>query len=68
MVEDPKKVVREIVAQLGKREAQSVLEAQKVNKSTAEKLAGGRYSSEVGFLLAQKIYRAHEIVQRKQSA
>lgn len=68
MVEDPKELVREIVARVGKHEARELLEEADVNESTAEKLVGGRYKSEVGFLLLQKIFSAHAAAQRKRSA
>lgn len=68
MVKDPKDVVREIVASVGRREAEALLKKCKVNPSTAEKLAGDRYESDVGFQLALKIYKALESVPGKVSA
>lgn len=67
MVKDPKEVVQEIVAAVGRAKARELLERQKINESTAEKLVGGRYVSAVGFLLHQKIERARAALD-KQSA
>jgi hypothetical protein len=68
MVMDPKEAVAELTSLVGKREARDILERFKVNESTAEKLVGGRYKSEVGFLLLQKIYKALEAAKSKRSA
>lgn len=58
MLKDPKKAVQELVEQVGKAKARELLEKAKVNESTAEKLVGGRYVSEVGFKLHLKIDKA----------
>lgn len=68
MIRDPKEVLKEVVERVGKRAARELLLNLKVNPSTAEKLVGERYEWDIGFLLLQKIYRAHEITFKKEKS
>jgi hypothetical protein len=55
---DPKKLVLELAKQIGKGEARRLLVEEGVSTSTAEKLVGERYESEVRGLVRAAILRA----------
>jgi hypothetical protein len=63
MNDDPKNVVKDIVALVGKHKAVLLLMGEDVSASTSEKLVGGRYESEIGQLVRKAILRAHEAAQ-----
>lgn len=58
MAKDPKKIVEEIVKQVGKRQAQKLLVEADISNSVASKLVHGLYPSRVGVLVGAAIERA----------
>lgn len=64
MEKDPKKAIKEMIAQVGKRETLRLLVIEGCSPSTAEKLAALRYDSDVGTLLSRAIIRAHEALKK----
>lgn len=60
MVKDPKKLVTEIANRVGKHGARRLLVDEGVSTSTADKLVGNRYVSEVKELVRNAILKAYE--------
>jgi hypothetical protein len=60
MVKDAKKAVMEITSRVGKHGACKLLVGEGISTSTAEKLVANRYANEIGQLVRQAIFRAHE--------
>lgn len=60
MIKDPKKLVMEIADRVGKHGARKLLVDEGVSTSTADKLVGDRYESEVKELVRNAILRAYE--------
>lgn len=67
MVSDPKKLVLEIAARVGKHETEKLLMAEGVASSTAGKLAANRYDSEIKELVKNAILRAYEAYKKAAS-
>lgn len=68
MSKDPKEIVGEIIRLVGKPAAERLLITAKVSPSTAGKLVRGKYSSEIGILIAEKIEKARLAAERLASA
>lgn len=62
---DPKELVQELAESLGKNEAKKFLVAEGISTSTADKLVGNRYASEVRGLVQQAIIRACESARKR---
>jgi hypothetical protein len=67
MVKDPKVLVKEIASRVGKHGARKLLVDAGISTSTADKLVGDRYASEVKELTRQAILRAHEACKKAAS-
>lgn len=67
VMNDPKDLVKEIIARVGKHGALRLLINQGVGTSTAEKLVRNRYSSEMGQLLRQAVEQAYRESMRQVS-
>lgn len=64
---DPKKIVKELVARVGKPEARRLMIAAGVGIDTAIRLSNEKYQSEVGALVGAAIVRANEASKQKAS-
>lgn len=67
MDRDPKEIVRQLALQVGKHEARRRLVDEGISTSTADKLVGERYPSEIGQLLLQAILKARMAIKRPAS-
>ena len=65
MIKDPRKLVVELAQKVGKHDAQRLLVDEGVSTSTAQKLVGARYHSEVKELTRQAIMRAFDAARRQ---
>lgn len=67
MVKNPKKLVKELSAQVGRPEAKRLLVVEGVSISTADKLVRDVYKNEVGLLIQAAILKAVEASKKQAS-
>lgn len=67
MVKDPKKLIKELSAQVGRPEAKRLLVSEGISISTADKLVRDVYKNDVGLLIQDAIRRAIEASKQRAS-